>query len=105
MTRPGRILSTIGASHIEQDRVHTDVAGSDIVNRVQVANVKALFGGIGFHLFQSRFKDGRVGLFVANVSGVGDARKAVTNAAAVEHGVDMTVGIGDDCNRILPFDA
>ena len=96
----GNSALPIRSGDVEQHRLHSRIARADIVDRIHVADIKAV-GRISIHLAQSRRKDCRMRLLMANDSRVGDAGETIENAATAEYGINLAVGIGDHGNRVL----
>jgi hypothetical protein len=91
----GQVEAAVCAGDIEKNRIHTGVAGSQIVYGIDVANVEA-FVGARFHRCESGVKNFPARLLDADDAGIGDAFEAVGDTAAGKDALDAAVGVGDD---------
>ena len=94
----------IRAGDIEEHSLHSSIARTDIIHRIHVTDIEAA-GGIGIHRTQRGSENVWVRLLEADGSRVGDRGKAVANAAAREHSMDLAVGVGNHSKRIFLTDA
>src|SRR5262249_23937511 len=76
------------------------IRGTDVINRVDVARVEAVFCR-NLKALQGGFKDQRVRLFVTDNSRVCDAVQAISNSAAGEDFSDLSICVRNDAELIL----
>jgi len=84
----------IGAGNVEEHSLHSGAGGAQIVDGVDIADVEAFLRSCA-EFVEGCLKNHRVGFLTANDPGVGDAEKALGDAASVEQFGNFPVGVGD----------